>query len=397
MLSKHPLPPVDRRPFPDWEDNSLLIDSQELITAIKSFPSGSSGGIDGLTPPHLKDLINESDVGGHFVTSSTDFVNVLLSGVCPEEIRPVFFGRRLLALAKKDGGLRPIAVGMVWRRLASQCANSYAIRVTKPIFSPRQVGVGVPGGAEASVHAARRFIGSMSPDIYFYKLDFKNAFNSLRRDVMLEAVKREVPEILNFCRLAYADVSHLVYEDQLILSSEGSQQGDPLGPLLFCLALQPLINCLESDLVLGYLDDVSGGGDLLTVARDVSMVEEYGAALGLSLNRSKCELIALAPPAVLPKSLEGFRLVAPSDAELLGAPILDGTAMDRILEKKLNDLQRAADRMDLIASHDALVILRYSLGSTKLQYILRASPCASHPSLSRFDALQRSIGKHCKL
>ena len=194
--------------------------------------------------------------------------------------------------------------------------------------------------------------------------------------VMLEAVKREVPEILNFCRLAYSDVSHLLYEDQLILSSEGSQQGDPLGPLLFCLALQPLINCLESDLVLGYLDDVSGGGDLLTVARDVSMVEEYGAALGLSLNRNKCELIALAPPAVLPKSLEGFRLVTPSDAELLGAPILDGTAMDRILEKKLNDLQRAADRMDLIASHDALVILRYSLGSTKLQYILRASPCA---------------------
>ena len=93
-----------------------------------------------------------------------------------------------------------------------------------------------------------------------------------------------------------------------------------LTTLLFCLALQPLINCLESDLVLGYLDDVSGGGDLPTVARDVSMVEEYGAALGLSLNRSKCELIALAPPAVLPKSLEGFRLVAPSDAELLGAP-----------------------------------------------------------------------------
>ena len=110
-----------------------------------------------------------------------------------------------------------------------------------------------------------------------------------------------------------------------------------------------------------------------------------------SRNRSKCELISLAPPAVLPRGLEGFRLVTPSDAELLGAPILDGTAMDRILTQKLNDLQRAADRMELIASHDALVILRHSVGSTKLQYILRASPCASHPLLSRFDALLRRV------
>ena len=76
---------------------------------------------------------------------------------------------------------------------------------------------------------------------------------------MLEAGKAEVPEIYNFCHLSYAHGSDLIFAERVIRSEEGPQQGDPLGPFLFCLALRPLLNTLSSDLVLGYLDDVSGG------------------------------------------------------------------------------------------------------------------------------------------
>ena len=81
----------------------------------------------------------------------------------------------------------------------------------------------------------------------------------------------------------------------------------------------------------------------------------------------------------------------PRDAVLLGAPLMDGAAMDSVLKAKCEDLQRASDRMSYISSHDSLVILKNSLGSTRVQYILRASPCASHPALVRFDVLQRAI------
>ena len=70
---------------------------------------------------------------------------------------------------------------------------------------------------------------------------------------------------------------------------------------------------------------------------------------------------------------------------------MDGAAMDSVLKAKCEDLQRGSDRMSYISSHDSLVILKNSLGSTRVQYILRASPCASHPALVRFDELQRAI------
>ena len=177
LLDKHPAAPADRRQVPARETISLTIGPSDLLTAIRSFPNGSSGGIDGLTPTHLKDLVGGCDEGSPLVTSLTDFVNILLGGDCPESIRPVLFGGKLLALNKKDGGVRPIAVGIVWRRLACKCANSFAIRACK---DPHQVGVGVSGGAEGSVHAARRYIDSMPLGACFYKLDFSNAFNTLK-------------------------------------------------------------------------------------------------------------------------------------------------------------------------------------------------------------------------
>ena len=59
------------------------------------------------------------------MTSLTDFVNMLLRGELPDEIRKIIFGGTLIALQKKTGGIRPIAVGYMLRRLAAKCANAY--------------------------------------------------------------------------------------------------------------------------------------------------------------------------------------------------------------------------------------------------------------------------------
>ena len=107
-------------------------------------------------------------------------------------------------------------------------------------FTPLQLGVEVPGGCEAAVHATRRFLSNMPDDYIIANLDFYNAFNCLHRDAMLERVNEIIPEHYNFCHLAYSQHSTLQFGEFSRSSQQGSQQGDPLGGLLFCLATQPI-------------------------------------------------------------------------------------------------------------------------------------------------------------
>jgi len=139
-------------------------------------------------------------------------------------------------------------------------------------LSPRQLGVAVPGGAEAAVHASRRFLAEMDSNSVFVKLDISNAFNSLHRDRMLSSINALLPEIAPYCHLSYAGASQLKFGKYTILSMVGPQQGDPLGPLLFCLPLQPALLKLSSPLAFGYLDDISLGGPSSTVEADIDLL-----------------------------------------------------------------------------------------------------------------------------
>ena len=146
-------------------NDSLIIFSVDVIRSVKSFPNGSAAGIDGLKPQHIKDLIGLSPASDDTLLKAiVDVSNLLMVGVCPVDIQPIIFGGNLTALLKKDDGIQPIAVGCLWRRLVAKCANTYASALINTYLSPRQLGVGVKGGAEAAVHAARRFIDSLQPD-----------------------------------------------------------------------------------------------------------------------------------------------------------------------------------------------------------------------------------------
>ena len=94
----------------------------------------------------------------------------MLNGETPEEVNQIIYGGRLLALEKKGGGVRPIAVGYTWRRLAAKCANSYIIEKMASLFVPIQLGVGVSGGCEAAVHAIRQYTDQLPKDHVIVKL-----------------------------------------------------------------------------------------------------------------------------------------------------------------------------------------------------------------------------------
>ena len=63
---------------------------------------------------------------------------------------------------------------------------------------------------------------------------------------MLQTVHDELPELYAFVHMCYASSSLLNFGDQLLLSDEGFQQGDPLGLLLFCASSLKLAQTMTS-------------------------------------------------------------------------------------------------------------------------------------------------------
>ena len=95
---------------------------------------------------------------------------------------------------------------------------------------------------------------------------------------------------------AYSGDSDLQFGQFLLQSQEGAQQGDPLGPLYFCLAIH----------------------DLLTSLQEIPL----------------------------------------EDLVLLGSPLLAGRGVDTVLSSKRGDLETLASRLPLMPAHDSLFLLR---------------------------------------
>ena len=153
---------------------------------------------------------------------------------------------------------------------------------------------------------------------------------------MLQAVSNLAPELAPFVLASYSEPSTLFWGETSLRSSEGVQQGDPLGPLLFCLTIHKLTSQLESEFCLFYLDDGTLGGDAEQVLLDLLSVEQGAKELGLSLNRGKCEVISKDPAAtgVLLASAPNLQVTDPNFATLLGSPLAVLTASTNPFETK---------------------------------------------------------------
>ncbi len=137
------------------------------------------------------------------------FTNLVLAGETPAQVCPVFFGASLTALNKKDGGVRLIAVGCTLHRLVAKMAGNAVMQRMGSLLAPLQLGYGTPLGAEAAAHSARVYLEDLPDDNVLFKLDFKNAFNSIRRDKMLEAAREAVPEMFPYIYSLYSVPSTL--------------------------------------------------------------------------------------------------------------------------------------------------------------------------------------------
>ena len=70
------------------------------MKALRTFPLGSSGGPDGITAQHIRDLLAGA-TDDSLQQALVDFVNLMLAGAFDAEVNAIIFCGRLVALAKK--------------------------------------------------------------------------------------------------------------------------------------------------------------------------------------------------------------------------------------------------------------------------------------------------------
>ena len=104
------------------------------------------------------------------------------------------------------------------------------------------------------------------------KLDVKNAFNSIRWDTVLQTAQTHLPEIYPFIWDCYSSKTSFFHGEFCLDSATGVQQGVPLGPALFALAIHGVTSEVKSDLNVWYLDDRCFGGDPQTVLSNAAII-----------------------------------------------------------------------------------------------------------------------------
>ena len=182
----------------------------------------------------------------------------------------------------------------------------------------------------------------------------------------------------------YSSPSSLFWSDKIIQSSEGVQQGDPLGPLLFCLTIHHVCSQLKSELCIFYLDDGTLGGVLSDVLHDIEVIKKEAGIVGLELNPQKSEVIGVNSDliATIQSALSGIHVVNAADATLLGSPIGDTGSITVAIDTKIAMLKCLRH---YLTCHDAYLLLHHSLAIPKLLYLLRMSPCFLSSSLKIYD------------
>ena len=225
-----------------------------------------------------------------------------------------------------------------------------------------------------------------------------NAFNSVRRDHVLQTCLDRTPKIAKLSSLAYSKPSSVIASGHSITSSTGVQQGEQISPLLFALAVDYIASGVESELNVWYLDDATIGGSPESVLSDMQRCITGFMRIGHIVCPKKTEIIKVRLAAgkfsrIVNKSnelLPEIKVTELTKMEVLGSPIL-ADATRCCIVKTLSEYKGMNDRILMLDGHPGLFLLKNAFSLPHLLPTLRSAPCHHLPELlAEYDVTTRS-------
>lgn len=371
------------------------IDPKKLQKIVENGCSMRAPGPTGWTEELLRDAIRGSS---HFASTFARIIKRIINNEVGEHVRDLLTNCRLVAIGKPDGGVRPLAIGEVFLKIAGQWLLNVNRDDVMMRLEPLQQGM-AQRGAEKIVHEVRQH-AEENPQHAIYTIDAKNAFNSAHRHAIANEV-RDIDWLRSIFSLVYGRSSWLFFFDSAhgetlaIKSEEGTRQGDSLAGLLFCLALQPLLQRVQERFprvrIWAYMDDVTLAGPPAEAAQAFRMMKAEMRSIGLVVNESKT-YVHIPSPAVVAQDAEYWATmcgIKPSvrGTRVLGAWIGDDESTRDFLVKELQKYERFFEQLSSAAlpGHAAFHILS-ACGGPRWNYISRTHrPEAAEEATARFD------------
>ena len=225
--------------------------------------------------------------------------------VDPAGIAPLL-ACRLIAL-DKNPGVRPIGIGDVSRRIIAKAILNEVRQDVQEAAGAVQLCAGQIAGIEAAVHAVRSSFQNDETEAILL-VDASNAFNSLNRQSPLLNIQRLCPSIATALINTYRAPSELYVDGDVLLSQEGTTQGNPLTMPMYALATIPLIRKLKSMIddvnQVWYADDASGSGQVKRLREWWEVINTQGPRYGYFPNASKTWLVTKKD--LLPSAMQAF-------------------------------------------------------------------------------------------
>lgn len=365
--------PRGREGLPAFEGDQpapLVISAAELLETVAAAPRMSAAGLSGWTYDLIRIVVSDELAAA----VSAKLLTLMAAGRLGQT--ELWLKSRLVLLPKPSGGVRPLSIGEAWTRMLGRAlAKRFASRVAA-VLSPLQLGIGVRGGVELCAHALQAAAKAVrAGGTVMQSIDSVNAFNTVSRLAVAREVDAHVPELSALVRWSYGGASPLCDSDGSVVTdvTSGVRQGDPLGPLFFALALQPVLTEVKAAHaavdVLAYLDDVHLVGPPDAVMEAFHTFEVLAGRVGLVVNPHKSH--------TLDADDEGMLAV--------GVPV--GKAQF-VHDTMATLLREKADVLPLLGGlhpRIALALLRQCVSARPMYWARTLPPAAAEGPFAEFD------------